>query len=228
MKDVILVIAAHPDDEVLGCGGTIAQLANDGHDVYSLILGEGITSRSNKESPKKQKIKLERLKKQAIMAGKILGVKKTFFAEFPDNCFDEASLLAVVKKVEEIRNQVLPTVIYTHSNSDLNIDHKITYEAVITAFRPLPGEIIKQIYSFEILSSTEWNYPAAFVPNVYVDVTNTVELKKKAMRKYLGELKLWPHPRSLKGIDVLSQKRGMETGLRYAEAFQLVRDIRKN
>jgi len=225
-KHKVLVVAAHPDDEVLGCGGTINNHVKKGDDVSILILGEGITSRGAGKSRNTEK-ELGVLKEQCAKAAKFLGVKKICFADFPDNSFDAVPLLTVVKVVENIKKQIAPSIIYTHYEGDLNIDHRITFQAVMTACRPLREETVKKIYSFEVLSSTEWGRApvGVFNPDVYRDITPYIKNKIKAFSVYKGEVKKWPHPRSVEGVDVLARKRGSESGLEYAEAFRLVRDI---
>lgn len=215
----VLVVAAHPDDEVLGCGGMIAKMAQQGHGVYVLILAEGKTSRGegNKE--------LSKLSKEIKTAHSILGVKKTFESHFPDNQMDSIPLLKIIKEIEKVKNLVKPEIIFTHYKDDLNIDHKITFEAVITASRPIKGETVKKIYSFEILSSTEWNKKTEFLPDAYFDIKGTIADKTKAMSAYKSELKKFPHPRSIKGIQVKAMQRGMECGMEYAEAFKTVMTI---
>lgn len=220
-----MVVAAHPDDEVLGCGGTIAKLVKRGYEVYTLILGEGITSRDIKRDPNIRKEEIEKLRTCMCEANRILGVARVFAFDFPDNRFDSVDFLDIVKVVEEVKDRIKPEVIFTHSKSDLNIDHKITYMAVITATRPLKEESVKQIYSFEVLSSTEWNYPVSFSPNVYYNIESTIDLKLRALEKYELELRKYPHPRSIEGVVVKAKQRGMEAGFLYAEAFELIRSL---
>ncbi|WP_161594703.1 UDP-4-amino-4,6-dideoxy-N-acetyl-beta-L-altrosamine N-acetyltransferase [Helicobacter sp. MIT 11-5569] len=219
----ILIVAAHPDDEVLGCFGSVARFIKQGAEAYTLILGEGKTSRGTTS-----KEELEILNQEFELANKSIGIKKVFREYFPDNCFDSVSLLDIVKAVEKIKNIVKPNIIFTHFENDLNIDHKITYQAVLTATRPLPNECVKQIYSFEILSSTEWNFGVSFGGNVFFDISETIEDKIKAMRYYQSELCEYPHPRSLKGIEIQARLQGMRVGMEYAESFILVRDVRKD
>lgn len=221
----ILVVAAHPDDEVLGCGGTIAKLAKK-NDVYVVILGEGVTSRNIAEKEKKDD--LDSLRLDAFEANKKLGVKKVFLESLPDNRFDTVPLLNVTKVVERYIDEVSPKVIYTHHSGDLNVDHEITSRAVFTASRPVGNCTVKEILLFEVLSSTEWSKHDAssiFIPNIYVDISKTITLKREAMVCYKRELRMYPHPRSLGGIDILAQKRGLEVGLKSAEAFYLARRI---
>ena len=222
----ILIIVAHPDDEVLGCGGTIAKLSEN-NTIYTLILGEGITSRDISDEEKKKELK--ELKKQSAEANKILGVKKVFFENFPDNRFDTIPLLDIIKLIEKIIQKIKPEEIFTHHYGDLNIDHQITHKAVLTATRPVGDCTVKKILSFEVLSSTEWNYQNQtniFTPNTYIDISDTLNKKLVAMKCYKSEIRDYPHPRSLEGIKILAQKRGLEMGLKFAEAFCLIREIR--
>ena len=225
-KNIILTIAAHPDDEIIGCGGTIARLISEGHTAYTLILGEGITSRDNERDTKKRSNELNDLKKQVTLANKIIGVKDVFTYDFPDNRFDSVPLLDIVKVVENIKKKINPNIIFTHYEKDLNIDHQITYKAVITATRPMPEESVKEIYSFEVLSSTEWNYPSCFSPDVFFDISLTVDKKIDAIMEYKDELKDYPHPRSIDAIRVNGNMWGIKTGLHCAEAFKAVRILR--
>lgn len=226
MKKRILVVAAHPDDEILGCGATLKRLINEGHDVYTLILGEGITSRDQKRNVNKRRKELAELRKQIDLASKIIGVKKTYIHYFPDNRFDSLPILEFIKVIENVKREIKPAIIFTHYEKDLNIDHQITYRAVITATRPLSGESVKEIYSFEIPSSTEWSYPQNFSPNIYYDVTDYLKYKLEAMARYKIELREYPHPRSINAIEMNAAMWGIKTGVGCAEAFSCVRLIR--
>ena len=222
----ILIIAAHPDDEILGCGGTIARLNKEGHTIYTLILGEGVTSRDDLRDIKKREKNILELKGEAKKANAILGVKEVFFHDFPDNRFDTISFLDIVKAIEKIKNKIKADIIFTHYEKDLNIDHQITYKAVITATRPIKGETVKEIYSFEIPSSTEWSYPLSFSPNVFYNISETMDIKLKALEEYKTELREYPHPRSLEGVKLTAKNWGMKVGLNYAEAFKCARIVK--
>jgi LmbE family N-acetylglucosaminyl deacetylase len=222
----ILTVAAHPDDEVLGAGGSIARLVKEGHKAYTLILGEGIASRYDKENDGGGSKEIEQLRKDAEDANKILGTEKTFFFDFPDNKFDSVPLLDIVKIVEKVKNSIEPAIIFTHYERDLNVDHRITYKAVIAAARPVPTETVKEIYSFEIPSSTEWSYPLTFSPNVFLDTSKSLDIKLEALKKCRAELKEYPHPRSIEGVTLIAKHRGMTVGLKSAEAFKAVRITR--
>jgi LmbE family N-acetylglucosaminyl deacetylase len=226
MKNKILIVSAHPDDEVLGCGGTVARLVKEGYQAYTLILGEGITSRDEKRDRAKRETEIQKLKDQAKKANKIIGVEEVFMYDFPDNRFDTVPLLDIVKVIEKIKNDIKPDIIFTHYGKDLNIDHQITYKAVITATRPVVGEPVKEIYSFEVPSSTEWNFPLSFSPDVFFDISETMDIKIKALEEYKTELREYPHPRSLEGIKINAQSWGLKIGVKYAEVFKCIRVIK--
>jgi len=217
----ILIVAAHPDDEILGCGGTVMRLSNEGNDVYTLLLSKGAKSRKGFTDKH-----LNELNSQIKKANKIMNVKGFYIYDFPDNKFDSVPLLDIVKTIEKAIEEIKPNIIFTHFKNDLNIDHRLTYKAVITATRPIENSFVKTIYSFEILSSTEWNYPFTFVPNVFFNIEDTLDKKIEAIKCYKNEIREYPHPRSIKGIEILAQKRGMEIGLKVAEGFCLVRKIK--
>ena len=225
MRNTILIVAAHPDDEVLGCGGVITKLVQQGASVHVAILGEGVTSRYKKRKGILQGKELKKLKEYIEKASIVLGVTKTWVFNFPDNRFDTVALLDIVKAIEVVKKKVKPEIVYTHHGNDLNIDHRIVYSAVLTACRPVKGETVRKIYSFEVLSATEWNHPNFFSPNVYIDISGFINKKIEAMKVYKSEIKQWPHPRSEEALRVLAQKRGYEVGLNFAEAFELVREI---
>jgi len=227
MSKKVLVVAAHPDDEVLGCGGTIARHVKEGAQVYALILGEGITSRYAKRESGLGSKELGALKTYISSAAKILGVNKTYTRGLPDNRFDSVDLLDIVKEIEKVTEEIKPDIVYTHHKGDLNIDHRITFDSVLTACRPVDGGTVKEIYSFEVPSSTEWNFPHSFQPTVYVDIADTMKTKTAAMKAYKSEVRKWPHPRSEEAIVTLAKKRGCEVGLFFAEAFELIRKIIK-
>ena len=226
MNKKILIVAAHPDDEVLGCFGTVARLIKKGYEAYTLILGEGKTSRDEKRVIENKKVELDILNSEIKKANDIIGIKKCFVYDFPDNRFDSVDLLDIIKVISKIKEEIKPDIIFTHYGNDLNIDHKITYQAVITATRPMENESVKEIYSFEILSSTEWQYPISFSPDVFFDIKDTIELKLSAMKCYKSELCEYPHPRSLKGIELNAKYNGMKVGKNYVEAFKSVRVIK--
>ncbi len=226
MSKKILIVAAHPDDEVLGCFGTVSKLIKEGYEAYTLILGEGKTSRDEKRLVENKKDEIRILNNEIQKANDVIGIKKVFVETFPDNRFDSVDLLDIIKVISKVKEVVKPDIIFTHYEHDLNIDHQITYKAVITATRPMENECVKEIYSFEILSSTEWNYPLSFSPDTYYDVSDTIDLKIEAMKEYTSELCEYPHPRSVEGIELNAKYQGMRIGKRYVEAFKSVRVIK--
>ena len=224
----VLVIAAHPDDEVLGCGGTAARLAQEGNEVHFSILGEGITSRHPQRSDA-DAAQLGKLQRQAEAAAAKVGVKNVVLDKLPDNRLDTVPLLEIVKIVECLVDRIKPEIVYTHHGGDLNVDHAIVHRAVLTATRPVSGQPVREIYSFEVASSTEWAFQQlqpCFRPNVFVDVTGTLEAKIAAMGCYETEGRKFPHPRSPEALRAIAMRWGSVCGCGAAEAFELVRSIR--
>jgi LmbE family N-acetylglucosaminyl deacetylase len=226
VKQSVLVVAAHPDDEVLGCGATLAGLCKS-RDIHILVLGEGFTSRYESRD-KADRAEVDRLKAAAQAAATILGARSIKLDNLPDNRFDEVSLLDIVKRVEKAVEEARPEIIYTHHPGDLNVDHRITFQAVLTATRPLPGSCVRELYTFEVPSSTEWAFhqlEPSFKPNVFVDVSETIETKIKAMAQYGSEARPFPHPRSPEALRSIARRWGTVVGLESVEAFELVRSI---
>ena len=226
----VLVVAAHPDDEVLGAGGAIAWHRRRGDAVSVLLMGEGLGARYGTKQEALAAAKNPaslRLREEMKRAHQVLQVTRTFQRQFPDNRFDSVDLLDLVKAVEAVTRQVRPQIVYTHHAGDLNVDHRLTCEAVLTACRPLAGATVERIVSFEVLSSTEWAPPRAdraFVPNVFLDISAVLDRKLKAMACYRSELKPMPHPRSLEAIRHQAKLWGAKVGCRAAEAFMLLRE----
>ena len=225
----ILIVAAHPDDEILGVGGTIAKHVEAGDSVYALILGEGQTSRFEKREDAGTEI-LEELHGDTLRSAAVLGMQDVYFENFADNRFDSVDLLDIVKAVEKRIRELQPTVIYTHHKGDLNVDHQMTYKAVLTATRPMAGQVVKEIYTYETVSSTEWNFTYGdmqFAPNVFVKLTDEqFEKKLEAMREYKSELCEYPHPRSLEMLKAVATRWGGVVGGHYVEALETVRVVR--
>lgn len=223
----ILVVAAHPDDEILGVGATVARRVAEGDKAFALILGEGQTSRWEKREAASEEV-ISELHKDSIEAAKIIGFTEIYFENFPDNRFDSVDLLDIIKVVEKYVQDIQPDTIYTHYAHDLNIDHRIVYEAVLTATRPIGNYPVKEIYEFETVSSTEWNFgnkDHIFLPNVFVDINGFFQIKCEAMKKYKSELCEFPHPRSLKMLEFTAKRWGGVVGKDYVEAFELVRKV---
>jgi LmbE family N-acetylglucosaminyl deacetylase len=226
MNQTILVVAAHPDDEILGCGGTIANHAKAGDTVHVVIMAEGITSRSQQRNAASQRSELDQLASVAHEANRLLGATSVVLHSLPDNRMDSLDQLDVIKLIEGEIDRVKPSVVYTHHAGDLNIDHRIVQDSVATACRPMPGCCVQTLLFFEIPSSTEWRPTAVgipFSPNWFVDITATLELKQKALSCYRDEMRQWPHPRSIEGVEHLARWRGVSNGVEAAEAFMLGR-----
>jgi len=221
MSNVVLVIAAHSDDEVLGCGGTIAKHIANGDKVTVMYMTDGVSSRALKKGA------IDR-ENASFNAMKILGVQDIRQSDFPDNKMDSVPLLDIAKDIETVLSDLTPNIIYTHFAYDLNIDHRVTHTAVMTACRPQSWSSVKRIYTFEVLSSTEWNsYSASkFNPNMFIDVSKTWDKKMLAMQQYSQELRPFPHSRCIEAIESLGTLRGVCVGLEKAEAFQIERVIK--
>lgn len=222
----VLAVVAHPDDEVLGCGGTLIRHTQQKDAVDVLILGDVCSSRESTEDIPERKRK--RMNNQVERAAKLMGIRKTWRMNLVDNRFDRDELLDIVKLVERVAATVKPDIVYTHWAGDLNIDHRLTAEAVMTAFRPEPGRKHVSLYSFFIPSSTEWGNgrsAQAFTPNYFVDISDKLQLKAKALRAYRSELRDYPHTRSLRGIREWAAVWGISVGVRAAEPFILLRQV---
>ena len=220
----VLVIAAHPDDEVLGCGGTIARHAAEGDNVYILIVAEGATSRTGEDEND-----VARLGDCARDAAEVLQARQPILAGFPDNRLDSMDRLDVTKEIESHVTKIRPETVYTHHGGDLNIDHRIVHEAVITACRPLPGSSVRRIFSFETVSSTEWATSAigsSFGPVHFVDISAYLPAKLAALKCYNNEMRPFPHARSIEAVEALARLRGSQVGLMAVEAFQTELDLR--
>jgi len=222
MSDTVLAIVAHPDDEVLGAGGTLARHAANGDDVHIIFLADGVSARGE------DKDAAERRAHAAKRAAALLGGREPRFLGFPDNRLDQIDLIDIVQAIERAVGMIMPSTIYTHHAGDLNIDHAICHRAVLTACRPLPGSKVRRIYAMEVASSTEWASPRtcdAFVPTRFVDISTTEAAKRDALNAYAEEMRAFPHPRSFEAIDALAAWRGASAGLNAAEAFMVLREI---
>lgn len=229
MKKKILIIVAHPDDEVLGCGGFISKYKNK-YDFKVIFLAEGSSCRYKNLSKNKKKIEsdiLER-KNSAKKALKILGVKKIVFYNNKCGSLSNIHQLELNKIIEKEITEFKPNKIFTHSDKDLNMDHKAIFNSVLVATRPIEDKYIEEVFSFEILSSTEWNYTQNFKPNYFEQLNQKDVLNKsKALKCYKTEIKSAPYPRSEYGVKSLAKFRGLQSGFLYAESFELVRKIRR-
>lgn len=218
-RDTILVVAAHPDDEVLGCGATLARHAAAGDRVEVFIAATGAASRGDGDAA------IKALQDAARAAASTLGVDGVRFGGLPDNALDKLPLLDVVQTIEAVVAGVRPTVVYTHHGGDLNVDHQIVHQAVRTACRPLPGTAVRQVRCFETPSSTEWGGASGggdFRPTIFIDVAGFMAAKRRALECYAMEMRLFPHARSMDAVDALAVVRGAQSGLAAAEAFSLI------
>lgn len=221
----VLVIVAHRDDETLGMGGTIAKHVLNGDNVYCISMTDGVSARY-----KNNKKEIETRKKSSLNAGKLLGFKWIDGESFSDNAMDTWPLLSIIKVIESVKLKIRPLLIYTHSSADLNIDHQIVGRATLSAFRPHPNEFWQEIRTFEIPSSTDFGHKSVtgnFYPNLYIDITNTWKQKFRALKKYHNEMRTSPHSRSYEGLENLARYRGNQVGLQYAEAFEIIRKIKR-
>ncbi len=223
MNERVLVIAAHPDDEAIGCGGTIARHRHMKDSVHIVFVADGETSRVGATPDLRRH-------DPANAACKVLGTEPPLFLDLPDQRLDTLPFLDVVQKIEPVIDSIRPTIIYTHHGGDLNLDHRIVHQAAMTALRPLPSSIYKIIYAFEVVSSTEWASGAigeVFSPNHFVDITRFLEIKIQALQSYDAEMRPFPHSRSYSGLKALAALRGANNGLNAAEAFVTVRSIER-
>jgi LmbE family N-acetylglucosaminyl deacetylase len=229
MDERILIVAAHPDDEILGCGGTIAKFRDSGADVRVVFLAEGVTARFDPpmfDTPD-VKARSERRNRNAVRALDIVGVPaaSVFVNTRPCGRLDTVPQIDLVKEIERHVANFRPTRIFTHAAADTNVDHGVTFRAALVAARPVDRPWLRSLYSFEVLSSTEWNTTVAFAPTVFFDITRTIDRKIAALAAYEDEMREVPHPRSPEMLRALAQFRGAQVGVRFAEGFALVRGL---
>jgi LmbE family N-acetylglucosaminyl deacetylase len=226
----IMIVAAHPDDELLGLGATMNKLiAECNVTAHVVILGEGITSRSDQRNVAEWKSELDTHRANIASAQKCIGYQSVSIHDFPDNRFDSVALLDIIKVVEKEKSEFKPDIIFTHHGGDVNIDHQRTFEAVITACRPMESEGVKAIFTFETPSGTEWRAssdPRTFIPNFFVTVAEgNIDAKIQGMECYQFEKRAYPHPRSPEALKIQAQRWGVSVGYPFAEAFCLIRCV---
>lgn len=222
----LLVLAAHADDEALGCGGTIAKAAGEGIPIVAGFLTNGVGARSASADDAAAG---GRRRDAALKAAELLGIGDIRFASFPDNQLDQVPLLEVVRHVETLVDEFRPATVLTHHPGDLNVDHRLACQAAVTACRPQPGHPVHHLWSFEVASSTEWQLPHAatgFLPTAYVDITATLDAKLAALDAYREEMRDWPHARSPEAVEALVRWRGASVGFEAAESFVVQRTLR--
>lgn len=224
----VLVVAAHPDDDILGCGGTIAKYTQKGVEFKVIFIAEGTTCRFLTEEINSPKT-LEEIDKRSTYAKKsleILGVNDFMFYNLPCGRLDQEPIIEIGKIIEKEIAEFHPDTIFTHSDIDVNNDHLRVFQAVLQATRVGVLNVVKKVYSFEVLSSSEWRFVEVFKPNVFVSLDKEhIDLKIKALNEYVSEIKEFPFPRSDEGLRVLAKLRGMQVGTNYAESFSLVREV---
>jgi LmbE family N-acetylglucosaminyl deacetylase len=229
MTKSILVIAAHPDDEVLGCGGTIARYADEGATIGVAFVADGVSSRVGFERDTTAfQAAIEARRAAARRACGILGANAVSFGSFPDNRLDSVALLELVKTVEALFAAHRPELVLTHHAHDLNVDHRMVHQAVEVASRPFPENPIRTVAFFEVASSTEWRMAApgvAFAPTWYVDISASLDRKLRALESYAEEMRPWPHPRSTRAVESLARWRGATVGVDAAEAYVIGRQL---
>jgi LmbE family N-acetylglucosaminyl deacetylase len=224
----VLAVVAHPDDEVLGVGGTIARHADESDEVHVCILADGVGSR-HEELDEEAREQIETRRERARGACDVLGVESVSFYSFPDNEFDSVPLLEIVKTVEKEIEEHKPSVVYTHHYGDLNIDHELACRAVTTATRPLKDSGVERVLAFETLSATEWSVPSpenAFQPQHFVNVEEQLDRKLEALRVYEDELREAPHPRTVETVRQNAEVWGAKAGIPAAEPFEILREVR--
>lgn len=217
----ILAIAAHPDDEVIGAGGTLARHVAEGDEVYWCVVTEAHSPRW----PEEVRVQARR---QVDQVQQVLGIREVFFCGFTTVALNTVPYIDLCSALQRVVDEVQPEVVYTTPGSDINLDHRLVYEATLVATRPLPGSCVRRVLSYEVSTTARYGLPAGssgFEPNVFVDISRYLDKKLEVMRCYEAELRTYPHPRSLRGIRLLAEERGLSIGLGAAECFRLVREL---
>ncbi|MTI80468.1 MAG: PIG-L family deacetylase [Firmicutes bacterium] len=217
----VLVIAPHPDDEILGVGGTIAKHKENGDDVHVCIVTKGMSPMFDEDS-------VTKVRNEALKAYKFLGVNNTIFLDFPAVTLEESPNHKLIAALLEVIDKVKPEVVFLPHRGDIHLDHKIVFDASMVALRPIREVKVNEIYCYETLSETEWDAPNvtnAFIPNTWVDISNFIDIKKEAMSIFESQVHSFPHPRSIRSLEALSEYRGSNMGIKNAEAFITIRKL---
>ena len=218
----ILVIAPHPDDEILGVGGTIAKRVTEGHEVYVCIVTKACRPLFDPDM-------VEKTRRECLKADSILGVKETVFLDFPAVMLESIPRYELNDGIFKLIQRIKPEEVYIPHRGDMQLDHKMVVDATMVALRPKYEHIVKRVYSYETLSETGWDIPNTmneFIPTVYENITDTLQLKIRALKEFESQLGGFPNPRSIEAIEVLAKYRGSNVSLNAAEAFSLIREIR--
>lgn len=218
MSKTVLILAAHPDDEILGCGGVMAKYSKQGYEIHVGIVTDGSSTQyAGNESLALQKIR------ECEEANAMLGVKKVHYLNLPDMRLDTLAHVEINKKIEELVNLLKPHIIFTHAADDINMDHREVFKSTMVATRPGRPHL-ERVYTYEVPSSSEWNVNQPFIPNVFIDISSSIKKKVEAFSVYKSEIREYPHPRSGEGIEAYSKYRGIASGMKYAEAFNLIKE----
>ena len=223
MSETVLVVVAHSDDECISMAGTIRKHVKKGDKVYVVSMTDGVGARDNVDESE-----IIKRKHASDAASKVLGFRWGDCFDFRDNAMDSYPLIEVVKAIEQAKNIYKPTLVYTHSGADLNVDHRVVVNAVLTAFRPQPNEQCKELRLFEVASATDYGNVAitgSFSPNLFIDITNEWSTKVGSLKAYKEEMRDYPHSRSIEGIKNRAKLRGNQVGYNLAEAFEVIRKL---
>ena len=223
MREVVLVVVAHSDDESISMAGTISKHIKKGDKVFVISMTNGVGARDDANLNK-----INQRKNASVTASKVLGFEWGDCYDFTDNGMDSYPLIEIIKAVEKAKYKYRPTLVYTHSGADLNVDHRVISNSVLTAFRPQPNELCKEIRLFEVASATDYgnsSITGSFSPNLFIDISNEWPVKVKALEEYLEEMCEYPHSRSIQGIKNLGNLRGNQVGYDFAEAFEVIRKL---
>ena len=221
MKKNVLILAPHPDDEVLGCGATIKKLSDEGNQLFVLVLTRGSSKFYSDE-------KILNVRNEALQAHKLLGVKQTFFLDFPAPELDTVPLADISREISKVLSDNKINVLYLPHRGDIHNDHRVVFNAGLVAARPVDAFTVTEIYAYETLSETEWAAPFcddAFIPTYFVNVENTLITKMEAIKCFKSQLKSFPNPRSVETIEALAKFRGATVGFKASEVFMVIRQI---